>query len=218
MTYGLIGFAAIASVVGVIFFLSRRPPKPKRSPFVPDLAITKTARKSPDELVRDYRAKQRAPSAVLRPAPPDLETEKWVGWNFCGRLDVAGVHFHKGAAERAYLSASFGDHVELIPDPQNENDKNAITVWIAGEWVGFVDRHTARTASKILPQGMPICARYVDGWRGDSGSLRLTIQPLMPDAKSRKLNGWDVTKSKVRTKLKKLADDDDLDEFDSEQE
>ncbi len=126
--------------------------------------------------------------------PPDIGSGRWVHWPFHGRIDVAGVQHHRDDALRAFAFTSSNDYVELIRDPDNENDRNAIQVWLSGLCVGFVDRHTASAAAKLLPKQMPICARYVDGWHGETGYIRLTVQPLMPDAKTRLSNGWVIKK------------------------
>ena len=132
------------------------------------------------------------PSRGSRPIAADQRVNKWVGWNFCARLDVVGTQYRKDDALFAYRNSVSGDEVELIRDPNNAHDQHAIAVWMCSRHVGFIDKDTAKAASEILPLEMPIRGRYVDGWHGDTGFLRLTILPLMPDVKSRRANNWNV--------------------------
>jgi hypothetical protein len=122
--------------------------------------------------------------------PEDPRVEKWVGWNFCGHVEVAGVQHHKDAATEAYRMYRLDSDVSLIRDPGNQHDPNAIQVVFGEKLVGFIDRETAALAAKLLSPDMPIRAKYKKGWLGKSGFLELHIQPLMPDSKSRKANGW----------------------------
>jgi len=107
-------------------------------------------------------------------------------------LDVVGVQFRKDDAIFAYNNAAKDDEVELRRDPNNIYDENAISVWVCSRHVGFIDKETAKAAVEILPKDMPIRGRFVSGWIGDAGYVRLTFLPLMPDIKSRRANNWDV--------------------------
>ena len=105
-----------------------------------------------------------------------------------------GTSFRLNDAVFAFVASRIGDRVDLIRDPHNLSDKNAIEVWILNRHVGFIDRNRAKIAAKTLPSEMPICARLVDRWMGEEGNVSLTIQPLMPDIKLRNANGWRVRK------------------------
>lgn len=142
----------------------------------------------------------RASQAKVRSGPgytehqleDDPRVSKWVGWNFHGRVEVVGIQFRREDALKAFTRTPEGSEVELVRDPNNDHDPNAIEVWFGNHHVGYMPKGTAKEAAKRFPLDMPIRARYVDGWMGDTGYIRLTIQPLMPDAKSRKEHGWSI--------------------------
>ncbi|WP_177177930.1 HIRAN domain-containing protein [Citreimonas salinaria] len=118
----------------------------------------------------------------------------WVNWNICGWVEVAGIQFRRDDALWAFRKAKEGDGFELKRDHQNPHDPNAIEVWFKGRHVGFIDRDIAALAATNFPSDMPLKAEYISGWSGGNGFVRLTIQPLMPNSKSRKDNGWDIAK------------------------
>jgi hypothetical protein len=146
---------------------------------------------------QEVRTELQTKTPLYRPSePPELNNGKWVGWNFCGWLDIVGIEHHKADAAIAYRCAREDDYVELRRAPENQYDTNAIEVWFGPYFVGFIDRHTAATVSKVLPNDMPICGLFKNGWQGETGFIRLTILPLMPDVKTRKMNGWHVARKK----------------------
>jgi len=136
----------------------------------------------------------RSGAGNARQSADDPRVSGWVNWNICGWVDVVGVQFYREDAVWAFRSAKEGDTFELVREPTNPHDTNAIKVLYRGRHVGFIDRDLAAYAAESFPQEMPVKAGYVNGWRGDADFVRLTIQPLMPNVKSRKQNGWEIVK------------------------
>lgn len=92
------------------------------------------------------------PPAAPKPAPPNPEASKPVITVtsslesddndgepvYCyPRVHIAGTRYHEAAAD-----LMVGDELEVIPDPDNEHDPDAVGVYRAddGELVGFIHR------------------------------------------------------------------------------
>ena len=120
----------------------------------------------------------------------DPRVEKWVGWNFCAWVEIAGIRYRKEAALAAYRNYQLDSDVVLLREPTNQYDPNAVQVLFGNLLVGYLPAYLAESASKNLSEDMPIRAKYTKAYLGQTGYLELTIQPLMPDFKSRKANGW----------------------------
>lgn len=190
-------------VIAAIFFAFRKRKKEKET--------TEAQRPSGVEIsVRTFGhsfdgEKNRSPDGPRKPRheqnpsleklvlPEDERVAKWVGWSFCGHVEVSGVHHYKQAALEAYTRYRVDSEVALVRDPTNKYDKNAIKVLFGDKLVGYIDKETAGLAAKYLSDDMPIRAKYKRGWLSNKGYLELAIQPLMPDAKSRGANGWVAT-------------------------
>lgn len=138
------------------------------------------------------KSQARLEKSEARHTSNDSRVSTWVNWNTCGWIEVAGIQFRRKDALWAYKKAKEGDTFELERDPSNAHDANAIEVRFRGRHVGFIDRDLAALAATNFPSDMPIRAEFISGWHGESGYVRLTIQPLMPNAKSRKKNGWEI--------------------------
>lgn len=131
-------------------------------------------------------------ASLARASAPSLGVDGWVGWNFCGQVDVAGIQHRRDAATKAFHTLKPGDLLELVRTPDNPHDTNSIEVRVNGIMVGFIDKDLAALVSELIPKDTPIRAEYASGHIGKTGFVRITILPLMPDVASRKRNGWQV--------------------------
>ena len=117
--------------------------------------------------------------------------EKWVGWNFCGWIRVAGVTAYRDNAERTANSSPENKVLTLIREPENEYDQNAVMVLDAGKLIGYIDRQTSSELRKRFSTDMPIRALFKRGYVGESGAIAIDILPQMPSAKERKALAWE---------------------------
>jgi hypothetical protein len=168
------------------FFGLKKPQtaKPKVSPSDPIIEVREFARPKKAETPSEPRG-----VSAARAAAPALGIDGWVGWNFCAQVDVQGVQHYRDAAKRAVLQLKKGDLVELVRAP-NSFDENAIEVRVDGTRIGFLARDIAELAAERISPNTPIQAEYSSGYLSNSGFVRVTIQPLVPDSASRKRNGW----------------------------
>lgn len=184
------------AIVAVVFFVYRARGKRTKSDEIPggiEISVQTPPRPSKNAARQRY---EQNPALEKLVHPEDPRVEKWVGWNFCARIQVAGIQFKKQNALYAYKKYGVDSDVSLVRDPLNEYDKNAIEVLFGDKSVGFIDREVATMAAKYLSDDMPIRAKYKKGWLSKKGFLELHIQPLMPDATSRKTHGWTATPRK----------------------
>ncbi|MFZ2736649.1 MAG: HIRAN domain-containing protein [Burkholderiaceae bacterium] len=109
-----------------------------------------------------------------------------LGWQ--GEIDVVGESFYQGNLE-ALCGGKTKDGVEkqfvadLIPEDDNEHDKNAVRVDINGRTVGYLPREIAKKYRKSYADNAARCgATIVGGWKrrgGKSGhfGVRLNQSP-----------------------------------------
>ena len=117
--------------------------------------------------------------------------KKWVGWNFCGWIRVAGVTAYRENAERTANSCPENKVLTLIREPENEHDRNAVMVLDAGKLIGYIDRQTSSELSRRFATDMPIRALFKRGYVGEGGAIAIDILPQMPSAKERKASAWE---------------------------
>ena len=68
---------------------------------------------------------------------------------------VAGVSFRQLAVE----AVDIGDEVQLVPDPDNQYDPNAVKVMSGEHWLGFIPRDQAETVKQAIDNGCKIDAK-----------------------------------------------------------
>ncbi len=68
-------------------------------------------------------------------------------WNY--KTYVAGAFYRQEDIARCHE----GQSVELIADPDNEHDSNAIEVWAGNRHIGFIPRDTAETWAECMAAG-----------------------------------------------------------------
>lgn len=120
--------------------------------------------------------KKKGKSAINSSRELQTETFRVVGVNYhldsihklaCSNPDwkcTAPQIISKGkAGERIFRYNFINKPVKLIPEPDNEHDKNAVAVYIAGELVGYISRDDNRHVLDILNKGD---IKYISGFIG----------------------------------------------------
>ncbi len=101
-----------------------------------------------DDLVRRINLRlrtvsPRAPSPPLPPPPPKP-------------AEIVGEQYHQDALERVLKKAtttqSVYQHGQLVPEPENTYDANAVAVIVGGERIGYMNREAAAQYSPVLQQ------------------------------------------------------------------
>lgn len=122
--------------------------------------------------------KQRQESkAVKTPASSDAHLPR--GIYFC---EVKGVtHPNDDGTSRiaAQLLCSIGETVNLVPEPNNEHDRNAIRVALqSGQQIGYISsRQAARFSGKVHLLTATVHSRVRDEWGNDTIKLRV-VNPI----------------------------------------
>lgn len=112
---------------------------------------------------------------------------KWVGIGK-GWVEVAGVT--QCGNEHILRSLVAGATLDLIREPHNLHDKNAVAVEFAGKILGYLPRYSAKEVSKFGDQ-MPLQATVGKLWVNPRTDwVELHIKPEMPSHKERLQNGW----------------------------
>lgn len=130
-------------------------------------------------------------SAGLDATHTPSDIDKWVGWNVCGYIRVAGVTAFRATSENAAINGKLDDVFDLVREPDNPHDKNAIMVKFRGNSVGYIGRQTVAALNEKFSDNMPTRALWKKGYVGETGAISLDILPQMPSSKERKANGWE---------------------------
>lgn len=64
---------------------------------------------------------------------------------------IAGFQFHRG--EALWSSLSVGQTVELVREPSNPHDANAVAVYVEKEQLGYVPRGENQVVAQMLDRG-----------------------------------------------------------------
>lgn len=107
--------------------------------------------------------------------PPPLGAPLPRGIYFC---EVKGVtHNNEDGTSRvaAQQLCSVGDTVNLVPEPNNEHDRNAIRVVLqTGQQIGYISaRQASRFAGKVPLLTATVYSRVKDEWGNDTIKLRV---------------------------------------------
>jgi len=118
--------------------------------------------------------------------PPEPPSPK--GVYLC---EVKGVtHNNDDGTSRiaAQQLCSIGDTVKLVPDPNNEHDRNAIRVLLqTGQQIGYISaRQAVRFAGKVHLLTATVHSRVKDEWGNDTVKLRVlnSVEPQADKARS----------------------------------
>lgn len=84
----------------------------------------------------------------------------------CSEFPVVGVKYRGKEAQEAFRQAQPGEPVELVRDPGNPHDPNAIKVVYRGLHVGFVPARLARSLAKTMDAAeLPVASKMKGGGR-----------------------------------------------------
>lgn len=93
---------------------------------------------------------------------------------------LVGLQFRPPEVQEIVQGLEEGDNLELVREPTNPYDENAIRIIRDGEFLGFVAASKAiNTASEIAPfldQGYLYTCRVVEGGTSYSPALRIEIE------------------------------------------
>lgn len=83
------------------------------------------------------------------------EAVDWSRYDDCMQLNVVGESFYQDALIRVSKCPPSGEHgyecsAELVRDPENPHDKNAVRVEVDGEHVGHLPRGSAKRFNRRL--------------------------------------------------------------------
>ena len=93
-----------------------------------------------------------------------IASEKEIGHCF-----IAGLYHHKKAVKELLDEDDyFYGECDLIPEPDNEVDPNAIRIEVYGDLVGYVPAKMCESVRKLLPR-MASCSAEIE--RDDDGDL-----------------------------------------------
>lgn len=97
---------------------------------------------------------------------------------------IAGFQFHAG--ERLWPDLAVGQSVELMREPANPYDANAIAVHWHGEHIGYVPKLANRALARRLDQQLPTVAaiaslqRHYDPWQRVNIHIRAPVGEASP--------------------------------------
>ena len=97
-------------------------------------------------------------------------------------FDVRGIRFHKAAARTGDFRP--GRRIELVREPNNRFDANAVGVRAAGaETVtGYINKGKAGTVAKLLDQGKDLYALGLRGTGPGTMPAKISILAATPEA------------------------------------
>lgn len=91
---------------------------------------------------------------------------------------VAGFQYHEGAV--IWPSLHIGDSLQLIREPDNAYDRQAVRVDWNGRKLGYVPRIQNITVSHLLDQGHPLSAEIIRLESGTNPWSRVTFAVYLP--------------------------------------
>lgn len=100
----------------------------------------------------------RRKKAKVEPLPPDSD------YDYTYKLHLAGGHIggEYGDRQMAIASLQPGQTLDLVREPHNRHDKNAVAVCAGGKQLGYVPAFKAEMTARYLDQGRTVEARVVE--------------------------------------------------------
>ena len=94
----------------------------------------------------------------FEPLPPDAD------YDYTYKLHLAGGHVggEYGDRQLAILALRPGQTLELVREPRNRHDKNAVAIYASGKQLGYVPAFKAEMTARYLDQGRTVDARVVE--------------------------------------------------------
>lgn len=103
-----------------------------------------------------FSRKLKKPKAEKLPKAVDSKVrenvEKYADSKYIGYCFIAGMYHHKPAIKAVLDDGSYEGPCDLIPEPENQFDPNAIRIEINGELVGYVPAKMCDVVREKLPQ------------------------------------------------------------------
>ena len=132
----------------------------------------------------DNKKKQKGSVVNISPGPGPFQrdVEKIIaqhGFDKKLNFELSGVHLKK---VRKFFEKEAFEYliVDLVPEPNNPNDKNAIAVHYMEQNIGYVERKATNGVSKLLNEGFVMCYILDIKWRYDENRnyeyLDVTLQ------------------------------------------
>ncbi|MEA5459141.1 HIRAN domain-containing protein [Arcicella sp. LKC2W] len=90
-------------------------------------------------------------------------------------INCAGFQYNEASLVKKFKKGSI---VELIPDPNNKADKNAIKIYYEGFLIGFVPREYCNEVYEILLGEYSASIYHYDGRRKDFFKLQIIINKV----------------------------------------
>lgn len=96
-------------------------------------------------------------------------------YRYSYELNVAGVT--KAGRQKTVRDLFPGLDLELVREPDNPHDENAVAVYCEGDQVGYVPEGKARMVADYLDHEKPVEAHVisVDEWENDAGQTKLGV-------------------------------------------
>ena len=69
-------------------------------------------------------------------------------------FNIAGFSYYEGAM--VFNKLSIGTELQLVPEPENPFDKNAVALYLGESKLGFIPRGNNREISKLLNAGYSV--------------------------------------------------------------
>lgn len=94
------------------------------------------------------------------------------------RSPLAGLRYHEGG--RVWHDMKVGDRLELVREPDNPYDANAIGVEWRGRKLGYLPRRENAAVARQLDRGVPLEARITRLRENRNRSVRLEFEVVVP--------------------------------------
>lgn len=128
----------------------------------------KKALKITASALRSLNSKPKSNSENIEADPPFTPEDRSYDPFVCA---VSGVTFQNddGSDRQRFIKrrVSAGDHVELIREPKNKYDKNAIAVYVHSHQIGYLRTDVAERQAKKMDDGLHEIVANVRAVRGD---------------------------------------------------
>lgn len=86
--------------------------------------------------------------------------------------DIVGTHFRGSEAKRVCNALDIDDAVELVREPENAYDANAVACYVGEQHIGYIP--AANNAQLALALDDEIaCTAKVIGWNGNKPTLMI---------------------------------------------
>ncbi|MBI2296882.1 MAG: HIRAN domain-containing protein [Betaproteobacteria bacterium] len=113
--------------------------------------------------------------ASLLGTPPAVAAEALI---IVQRSPLAGFRHHEG--RRVFPDMTVGDRLELVREPDNPYDANAVRVVWRGHMLGYLPQRDNAAVARQLDRGAPLEARVTRVQENRNRSVRLEFEVVVP--------------------------------------